>query len=86
MPNEPLRSLVTTLCKTRDGTPLLLTDGQLEIYEAIVTRSHPFWHVMTHTQYGKSKTAGIAALTFFSNYPEKFAIIAGNVPNTVYAK
>ncbi len=32
---------------------------------------------MTHTQYGKSETAGIAALTVVSNYPEKFAIIAG---------
>jgi len=63
--------------QTRDGEPLLLTDGQLQICEAIVTRSHPFWHVMTHTQYGKSETAGIAALTMASNYPEKVAIIAG---------
>jgi hypothetical protein len=77
MPNEHLRSLVKTLYKTRDGEPLSLSDGQLEIYEAIVTRSHPFWHVMTHTQYGKSETAGIAALTVASNYPEKVAIIAG---------
>lgn len=77
MPNEPLRSLVKTLYETRDGSPLVLTDGQLQIYEAIVTRSHPFWHVMTHKQYDKSEMAGIAALTVVSNYPEKFAIIAG---------
>ena len=77
MPNEKLRLLVKNLYKTRDGAPLLLTDGQLQIYEAIVTRSHPFWHVMTHTQYGKSETAGIAALTVASTYPEKVAIIAG---------
>lgn len=77
MPNEQLRSLVKTLYKTRDGSPLLLSDGQLQIFEAIVTRSDPFWHVMTHTHYGKSETAGIAALTVVSNYPEKFAIIAG---------
>jgi hypothetical protein len=63
--------------QSRGGSPLLLSDGELEIYQAIVTREYPFWHVMTHTQYGKSETAGIAALTIASNYPEKFAIIAG---------
>ena len=77
MPDEQLRDLVKTLFKTRDGSPLVLTDGQLEIFTAIVRREHPFWHVMTHTQYGKSETAGIAALTVASTYPEKFAIIAG---------
>jgi hypothetical protein len=77
MPDETLRDLVKTLYKTRDGYPLVLTDGQLEIFTAIARREHPFWHVMTHTQYGKSETAGIAALTIASPYPEKFAIIAG---------
>src|SRR6266436_6051561 len=75
MPKEHLRSLVKTLYKSRDGAALLLSGGQLEIFEAIVTRSDPFWHVMTHTQYGKPETAGIAALTVVSNYAEKFAII-----------
>lgn len=77
MPDESLRDLVKTLYKSRDGSPLLLTDGQLEIFTAIVRRDHPFWHVMTHTQYGKSETAGVGALTVVSTYPEKFAIIAG---------
>lgn len=77
MANEQLRSLVKTLFKATDGSPLILSDGQLQIYEAIVTREWPFWHVMTTTQYGKSETAGIAALTIASNYPEKVAIIAG---------
>ena len=77
MPNEQLRSLVKSLYKSGDGSPLILSDGQLEIFEAIVTKSYPFWHVMTTTQYGKSETSGLAVLTVVSNYPEKFAIIAG---------
>lgn len=77
MANEQLRSLVKSLYKASDGSPLILTDGQLSIFEAIVTKEHPFWHVMTTTQYGKSETAGIGVLTVVSNYPEKFAIISG---------
>lgn len=77
MPNEQLRALVKSLYKSGDGSPLILSDGQLEIFEAIVTKSYPFWHVMTTTQYGKSETSGLAVLTVVSNYPEKFAIIAG---------
>lgn len=77
MPNENIRDLVKTLYKSGDGSPLLLSDGQLSIFEAITKRDYPFWHVMTSTQYGKSETAGTAVLTVVSNYPEKFAIIAG---------
>jgi hypothetical protein len=77
MPNEKLRDLVKTLYRNREGEPLTLSDGQLSIFEAIVKRDYSFWHVMTSTQYGKSDTAGTAVLTVVSNYPEKFAIIAG---------
>lgn len=77
MANEQLRDLVKTLYKTGEGQQFVLSDGQLEIFDAIVKKEYPFWHVMTTTQYGKSETAGMAVLTVVSNYPEKFAIIAG---------
>jgi hypothetical protein len=77
MPNENLRALVKSLYKSADGSPLILSDGQLQIFEAITTKAYPFWHVMTTTQYGKSETSGLAVLTVVANYPEKFAIIAG---------
>jgi hypothetical protein len=41
MPNEHLRSLVKTFYKTRDGEPLLLSDGQLQIYEAVIATCSP---------------------------------------------
>jgi hypothetical protein len=78
MQNEQLRSLVKTLYKTRDGEPLLLSDGQLEIYEAIVTRSHPFWHVMTHTQYGKSENQ-VEEIKIQDKWNNEFAILLNGV-------
>jgi hypothetical protein len=76
MENEQLRSLFKSLVKSDDGSPLTLSDDQLEIFETIVTKFYPFWHIMT-SQYGKSETSGLAVLTVVSNYPETFAIIAG---------
>jgi hypothetical protein len=41
MSNEKVRELVKILFKTRDSQPLILTDGQLQIFEAIVTSDIP---------------------------------------------
>jgi hypothetical protein len=72
MPSEKLRTLVHDLYRANDGSPLVLSEGQLQIFEAIVTKGYPFWHGMTPIK-GKSETSGIAVLSVLSNYPEKFA-------------
>ena len=56
--------------------PIILSPGQQEIFNAIVTRSHPRWHVQTTTQYGKSLTVALATLLRVATFPEKWAIIA----------
>lgn len=77
MPNEHLRSLERLIYKTRDAEPLSLTEGQIEVYEAIVTWSHPClarYDLCPVWEIGNGRPG---SLTVVSNYPEKFAIIAG---------
>lgn len=75
--DENMRDLCANLYKDRWGKPYVLTDGQLKIFERIVKRDHPRVHLTTFTQYGKSATVALAALTRAATYPEKWMIVAG---------
>ena len=71
------KKLVATLYKDEQGQPIHLTDGQDYIFQQILAKHHPRYHIMCHTRYGKSMTVALAVLTRVTNYPEKWAIIAG---------
>lgn len=75
--NSDTFRLVKSLYKDEFGKPLELTAGQLEIFEAIAMKKNPRVHIMCHTRYGKSMTAGIAALTRVTTFAEKWAVVAG---------
>lgn len=69
--------MVSSMYKNEDGTPILLSDTQLEIFASISMRLHPRIHCSTFTRYGKSRTTALAVLTRVATYPEKWAIVAG---------
>lgn len=70
--------------KTKDGFLLndVITPGQKEIMEAILTRQAPDGsgrkrvHIMTHTRYGKSIAVAAATAIRASNKRERWAIVA----------
>lgn len=66
--------------KDERGQPIILAPGQDEIFRAISMKEHSRYHIMCHTRYGKSLTAGLAVLTRAATFPEKWAIIAGTKP------
>jgi len=71
------QNLVKTLYRDEQGLPIILTDGQDEIFRTIFGKLHPRVHIMTHTRYGKSLDVGLAVLTRAATFPEKWAIVAG---------
>jgi len=76
--HQDLRQLVATLFKNDKGNPFILTDGQLDIFEAIFKRKQKRIHISASTRYGKSEVISMAVLLRVSTYPEKWAIAAGN--------
>ena len=63
--------------KNDDGTPVVLSASQVEIFASIAMRLYPRVHCSTHTRFGKSLTTALAVLTRASTFPEKWAIVAG---------
>lgn len=76
-PQEELRTMVRQLFRDDQGRPILLTDGQVELFEIIVKKQYPRTHCMTYTRYGKSLTVALAVLARAATFPEKWAIVAG---------
>ncbi len=82
---NPIWQLVRNMYQDDAGNPMELTEGQIEIFTPIATRSVPGqegWpqkriHVETFTRFGKSMDAGLALLTRAATYPEKWIITAG---------
>ena len=72
------KDLVFALYKDEAGKPIVLTDGQAEIFSIIFFRLNPRNHVMTTTQYGKSLVIGLAVLTRACCNPEPWCIVSGN--------
>lgn len=71
------QQLVYNFYKDDVGNPIMLSLGQDEIFAAIAKKLNPRLHIMCHTRYGKTFTAGLAVLTRAATYPEKWAIVAG---------
>lgn len=83
---QKMHDLVKSLYKNEDGSPILLSPKQCDIFATIATRqkntesngrSVGRHHCMTHTRFGKSLTTGLAVLTRAATYPEKWVIIGG---------
>lgn len=71
------QELVYQYYKDDAGNPIRLSSGQDEIFASIAKKISPRLHVMCHTRYGKTFSAGLAVLTRVATYPEKWAIVAG---------
>ena len=72
------RELVKGIFKNDNGTPVILTDKQCDLFNIIYRRITPRVHVATFTRWGKSRTIAFAVLLRASTFPEKWAIVAGN--------
>lgn len=55
-----------------DGTPWLMSPGELAIYKAIVLRDRKWVHALSSTQYGKTQTIARGLTTRVTTYPEEW--------------
>lgn len=62
--------------KDDDGNPFVLTDGQADIWNAIMLKQHSRVQVETTTQYGKSETISMAVTLRSQAFHEKWTILA----------
>jgi len=75
---QDVKDLVFGMYRDEKGDPILLTDGQAEIFWLIYTKSFKRIHIETFTRFGKSLSIALAVLTRVATYPEKWAVVAGN--------
>lgn len=80
LPYDPIqiREMVKRMYKNDDGSPIVLSPSQVEIFATIAMKLHPRVHCSTFTRFGKSRTTALAVLTRAATFPEKWAIVAGN--------
>lgn len=74
--NSITERLVAEYYTDESGEPIILTPGQLEIFDIIAGRLFPRSWIGTYTQYGKSFTVGLATLTRVAHFPERWTIVA----------
>lgn len=72
-----VRDMVAKMYKNEDGSPVMLSPTQVEIFATISMRLYPRVHCETFTRFGKSRTTALAVLTRVATFPEKWAIVAG---------
>ncbi len=75
--NEILKELVKTYFKDDYQQPLILSDGQIEIFKTIFLRRYSRVNINACTQYGKSTTLAVALLLRTITKKEDWAVIAG---------
>lgn len=75
---DQIYELVKSMYKNEDGSPILLSPTQCEIFATIAMKKHSRNHCMTFTRFGKSRTTALAVLTRATAFPEKWAVVAGN--------
>jgi len=74
---DEARRIVKSYFKDGNGNPIILTDGQCDIFNLIWKKIHPRVHIESHTRYGKSLAVALGILMRVSTYAEKFSIVAG---------
>lgn len=75
---QKIYDLVRGMYKNQDGSPVLLSPSQCDIFAIISMRLEKRTHCQTFTRFGKSQTVALAVLTRAATYPEKWAIVAGS--------
>tara|TARA_R100001086_G_C11848145_1_gene260663 strand:+ start:5482 stop:6936 length:1455 start_codon:yes stop_codon:yes gene_type:complete len=75
---EQIAQMVSTMYKNDDGSPVILSPTQIDIFATISMKLRPRVHCSTFTRFGKSRTTALAVLTRAATFPEKWAIVAPN--------
>lgn len=74
---EEARELAKKYFKDDQGKPIVLTDGQCDIFNLIWKKTHARVHIKTMTRYGKSLAVSLGILMRVTTYPERFSVLAG---------
>jgi len=74
---KTIQDMVASMYKNEDGSPIILSESQIDIFATISMRLFPRVHCETFTRFGKSRTTALAVLTRCASFPEKWAIVAG---------
>lgn len=71
-----------TFKNNETNEPFELTDGQVEIFDAIYHKQHNRFQVIAPTQYGKSNTIAMALILRSQRFKEDWAIVSGDEKKT----
>lgn len=74
---QAIRKIVSTYFKDQDGKPFELTDGQCEIFEAIVNPKYKHVWISAPTRYGKSNILALGFIYLAVFHHLKIPIVAG---------
>lgn len=74
---EIAKRIVLDYFKDDRGRPFVLTDGQADIFNAILFKEHQRVQIIAPTQYGKSNTIAMALILRSQCFSENFAIVTG---------
>lgn len=74
---EVARAIVKDYFKDEQGQPIILSDGQCEIFNTIFLKEHNRTQTIAPTQYGKSNTVAMALILRTQAFGEEFAIVTG---------
>jgi hypothetical protein len=74
---EIARQIVKEYFKDDFGKPIILSDGQCDVFNAIFLKEHSRIQVIAPTQYGKSNTIAMALILRTQAFGEEFAIVTG---------
>lgn len=72
-----MKALCRSYFRDDQNKPFELSDGQADIFEAILTKRHRRVQIIAPTQYGKSNTVAMALILRTQTYNEEFAIVTG---------
>lgn len=72
-----IRTVVSTYFKDQDGRPFDFTDGQCEIFGAVINPDHKFVWLSAPTRYGKSNILALALIYLAVFHNLKIPIVAG---------
>jgi hypothetical protein len=77
MKREIIRKIAQSYFKDDHGQPIILSDGQCDIFGAILLKENNRTQIIAPTQYGKSNTIAMALILRTQTYGEEFAIVTG---------
>jgi hypothetical protein len=77
MKRETARKIAQSYFKDDHGEPFILSDGQCDIFNAILLKEHNRTQIIAPTQYGKSNTIAMALVLRTQTFGEEFAIVTG---------